>query len=259
MDEMDSFDVIDLDIGYDGKKRPKQFYESSEDSLSDDDSNDSNTGSGSSEKHKGVNDDVDNDEQNKVEKYIKLENTVKIWAGTNEIINYGEKEMLEFDKIIFPFDKKDIIVSSNSKSINISNNDLENLHFLESLLQHISKQKNIEPLNNYSNISSLDISFNKITTINDQLFLLTNLKTLYLHSNKINDLNEIQKLTSLTKLRRLTLENNPIMELYNKFYRSLVIHYLPQIKWLDFHTISKVEKNKASISFNTHKYKFNLS
>ncbi|CAD2111725.1 leucine-rich repeat protein [Plasmodium vinckei] len=254
-----------------------------------------------SERKKNLSDNLSKDENNRVEKYIKLENTKKIWAGTNEIIFYKKKDLLELSKIIYKYDDdKEINVSSNSKVLNLNNNNLTHLDFLNDLLNHIYKSKNLESSIIYSNIISLDISFNNLTLINNDILMLNNLQVLYLHSNKIENINEIQKLQTLSNLKKLTLENNPLVNIYNKFYRlnlascvtyfmhacyelymyvclyiyvhtckrfyipnkiicrSFIIHYLPQIKSLDFQEITKIEKNKAGIGFNMHKYKFNL-
>ncbi|CAD2111817.1 hypothetical protein YYG_04418 [Plasmodium vinckei petteri] len=212
-----------------------------------------------SERKKNLSDNLSKDENNRVEKYIKLENTKKIWAGTNEIIFYKKKDLLELSKIIYKYDDdKEINVSSNSKVLNLNNNNLTHLDFLNDLLNHIYKSKNLESSIIYSNIISLDISFNNLALINNDILMLNNLQVLYLHSNKIENINEIQKLQTLSNLKKLTLENNPLVNIYNKFYRSFIIHYLPQIKSLDFQEITKIEKNKAGIGFNMHKYKFNL-
>ncbi|CRG94880.1 leucine-rich repeat protein [Plasmodium gallinaceum] len=242
-----------LKLSYNEYETLPRFYETNN-TLSED----TNDESDNSDKRKNLNDDLNKDENNKIEKYIKLKNTMKIWAGTNKIITYEKKNVLELNKIIYNYNNKEINVSSNSKVLNINNNNLEDLCFMNDLLRYIYQQKNIELTISYSNIISLDISFNNLVTIDDSLLVLNNLKTLYIHSNKIENIGEIQKLESLSKLKNLTLENNPIMELYNKFYRPFVIHYLPHIKSLDFHDVTKIEKNKSDITFNTHKYKFNL-
>ncbi|SCO93889.1 leucine-rich repeat protein, putative [Plasmodium malariae] len=248
---MDNFNSLDL--SYKEYGNMQTFYEAN-DSLS----GESNEESDTSDKRKGLNDNLNNDESSRVEKYIKLENTIKIWAGTNEIINFKKKDVLDLNKTIYKYNNKEINVSNNSKFLNINNNNLDDLSFLNDLLGHIYQQKGMESSINYSNIISLDVSFNNLVEINNNLLMLNNLKILYLHSNKLENINEIKKLQSLPKLKKLTVENNPIMDLYNKFYRPFVIHYVPQIKSLDFHDITKVEKNKSDIAFNTHKYRFNL-
>ncbi|GAW82402.1 hypothetical protein, conserved [Plasmodium gonderi] len=249
MDSLNSVESIYRDYG-----SAPRYYEAN-DSLSAE----SNEESDSSEKRKkSLDENINNEENHRVEKYIKLESTIKIWAGTNEMIHYKQKDAHELNKIIYKHNNKDINLSTNLKVLNISGNNLENLDFLNDLINYIYQKTRIQTPINYSNIISLDISFNNLVQIHDNLLTLNKLKILYLHSNKIENISEIHKLISLPKLKKLTLGNNPIMNLYGKFYRPFVIHYLPQIKSLDFHDITKIEKNKSEIAFNTHKYKFNL-
>ncbi|CAA9989455.1 leucine-rich repeat protein [Plasmodium knowlesi strain H] len=230
-------------------------YYGANDSLS----GESNEESDSSEKRKSLNENVNNEESQRVEKYINLEKTSKIWAGTNQIINYKKKDVHEMQKMIFKHNNKEINFSTNKKILNVNNNKLESTELLKDLLHYIYQQKDMQILGDYySGIMCLDISFNDLVEVGEHLLCLSNLKVLYLHSNKIDSIKEIQKLASLSKLKKLTVENNPVMDTYGKFYRPFVIHYLPQIKSLDFYDIIKVERNKSEIAFNTHKYKFNL-
>ncbi|VEV58404.1 leucine-rich repeat protein [Plasmodium vinckei vinckei] len=186
------------------------------DSLNEENNDELNT----SERKKNLSDNLSKDENDRVEKYIKLENTKKIWAGTNEIIFYKKKDLLELNKIIYKYDDdKEINVSSNSKVLNLNNNNLTHLDFLNDLLNYIYKPKNLESSIIYSNIISLDISFNNLALINNDILMLNNLQVLYLHSNKIENISEIQKLQTLSNLKKLTLENNPLVNIYNKLYR----------------------------------------
>lgn len=64
-----------------------------------------------------------------------------------------------------------------------------------------------------------------------------------MHGNQVNDIKEVLKLKSLSKLRTLTLHGNPISRLSK--YRNLVLFYLPQIKSLDFSLITRKERSVA--------------
>ncbi|SOV19858.1 leucine-rich repeat protein [Plasmodium sp. gorilla clade G2] len=246
-------DFNSLELSYKEYDGSHTFYETNG-SLS----YESNEESENSDNRRNVSDTLNKDRNNKVEKYIKLENTLKIWAGTNKVINFKKKDDHELNKTIYNYNNKEIHVSNNISVLNLNNNNLENINFLDDILIHTYKHKNLELDILYLNIITLDISFNKLEDINDSILNLHNLKVLYLHSNKIQNIVQVKKLQALLKLKKFTIENNPIMDIYNKFYRHFIIHYLPQIKSLDFHDISKIEKNKSDITFNTHKYKFNL-
>lgn len=58
------------------------------------------------------------------------------------------------------------------------------------------------------NLQWLDLSYNELSKIGDQLLAFPNLTTLYLHGNQIRSLNEVKKLNALTNLQKLTLHGN---------------------------------------------------
>ena len=59
-------------------------------------------------------------------------------------------------------------------------------------------------------IAWLDLSFNDITSISDDILEFPALKMIYLHGNKIRRFADIQKLQHLPNLYSLTLHGNPI-------------------------------------------------
>ena len=59
-------------------------------------------------------------------------------------------------------------------------------------------------------IAWLDLSFNDITEVSDDILQFQALKMLYLHGNKINRFADISKLKQLPNLYSLTLHGNPI-------------------------------------------------
>ena len=72
-------------------------------------------------------------------------------------------------------------------------------------------------------LAFLDLSFNRLTSIDDVILQYPKLTVLYLHQNKITDLHEVSKLAKLTNLRSLTLNGNPIEE---KLRVSNYVYYL---------------------------------
>ena len=62
----------------------------------------------------------------------------------------------------------------------------------------------------YSNLQSIDLSFNELTKIDASIIKYPNIRSLYLHGNAIENFNEIKKLKVMENLRRLTLHGNPI-------------------------------------------------
>ena len=70
------------------------------------------------------------------------------------------------------------------------------------------------------------------------------LKILYLHSNTIEKLSEIDKLAELPELISITLHGNPIESIPG--YKQHIISTLPQLKTLDFIPITKQNRSDAT-------------
>ncbi|XP_078401140.1 leucine-rich repeat-containing protein 51 [Cetorhinus maximus] len=91
----------------------------------------------------------------------------------------------------------------------------------------------------------IDLSFNRLPNIDPVLVQCTKLQILNLHGNQIGELSEVDKLASLVHLRSLTLHGNP-MELI-KGYRSYLVGVIPQLKSLDYSTITKQDRSTAAV------------
>ncbi|XP_014211045.1 leucine-rich repeat-containing protein 51 [Copidosoma floridanum] len=89
----------------------------------------------------------------------------------------------------------------------------------------------------------LDLSYNRIHNLDDDLVKFKSLKILYLHGNAINDMKSIVKLRYLPNLRSLTLYGNPIEK--SPCYRRYVVAILPHISNLDFSPVIDTEKKRA--------------
>lgn len=61
-----------------------------------------------------------------------------------------------------------------------------------------------------TNLIWIDISYNYLTTIDDEITKFPNLQNLYLQYNYIKDLGETKKLHKLKSLKSLNLFGNPI-------------------------------------------------
>ncbi|XP_061575208.1 leucine rich repeat containing 51 [Cololabis saira] len=124
-----------------------------------------------------------------------------------------------------------------SCSLRLSNNNISDLNDLQATVIHFLA----EP----SHLAWLDLSFNKITHIDQILCELRGLRVLYLHGNKIFALSEVNRLGRLPHLHSITLHGNPIES--NKKYRNRVISALPSLKSMDFSAVTQQERVMAKI------------
>ncbi|XP_014859406.1 PREDICTED: leucine-rich repeat-containing protein 51-like [Poecilia mexicana] len=124
-----------------------------------------------------------------------------------------------------------------SQSMRLNNNNITNLVGLEFMLSHFLAQPSL--------LGWLDLSCNKITSIECVLCELKELRVLYLHGNDIWSLSEVNKLGELNYLHTITLHGNLIENI--KGYRSHVISILPHLKRMDFSAVTRQEKVLASI------------
>ncbi|CAG6004788.1 unnamed protein product [Menidia menidia] len=124
-----------------------------------------------------------------------------------------------------------------SASLRLSNNNISDLYGLQRTVSHFLA----EP----SNLAWLDLSFNKITHIDQALCELHELRVLYLHGNNISVLSEVDTLAVLPHLHSITLHGNPVET--NKTYRNRVIAALPRLKTMDFSGVTQQDRIMAKI------------
>nr|XP_046233400.1 leucine-rich repeat-containing protein 51-like [Scatophagus argus] len=124
-----------------------------------------------------------------------------------------------------------------SRSLRLSNNSITDLIGLQCILGHFLAQP--------SKLGWLDLSYNKITCIDPVLCELHELRVLYLHGNSIWKLSEVNKLGKLEYLHTITLHGNAIED--NKGYRNHVISVLPQLKKMDFSSVTCQERVLANV------------
>lgn len=67
----------------------------------------------------------------------------------------------------------------------------------------------------------------------------------YFHGNNVSKLSEVDKLGSLTNLRTLALHGNPIEN--TDGYKQHILSKIPQLKSLDFATIIKSDRVTADV------------
>jgi len=122
-----------------------------------------------------------------------------------------------------------------ANSLRFCYNAISDLQFFSSTLEHF--------LENPLELAWLDLSFNDISTIDEVLLQYPKLKILYLHSNSIEKLSEIDKLAALPELHTLTLHGNPVEN--TRGYKQYIISTLPHLKKLDFCPITCQNRSDA--------------
>ncbi|XP_013785888.1 leucine-rich repeat-containing protein 51-like [Limulus polyphemus] len=120
----------------------------------------------------------------------------------------------------------------DTKAIRFNNNNLVTSSGLKSFVDSL--------LYDPERLSWLDLSFNMLNAVEEDITHFKNLIILYLHGNNIKSFSEVGKLSVLLKLSTLTLHGNPL-ELENG-YRHRVLGHLPQIRSLDFSGVTKIDK-----------------
>jgi len=128
-------------------------------------------------------------------------------------------------------------------AVKLNNNAIESLQDVPMALDLVME----DPLRN---LQWLDVSWNKLRTIDASLLQFMELKALYLHSNQIKSLPSVEKLKKLPRLISLTLNGNPIEA--SRSYRSYLIGSLPNLRSLDHSTITEDEIHTASGWFKAH-------
>mmetsp|Transcript_25364 Transcript_25364/g.33918 ORF Transcript_25364/g.33918 Transcript_25364/m.33918 type:complete len:189 (+) Transcript_25364:509-1075(+) len=111
--------------------------------------------------------------------------------------------------------KKKIVVKKTTTALFLQNNELRTVATLPAVLTEVMV---CDP---YMNLLWLDLSYNYLEAIEEDLLQLQNLQTLYMHGNYISNLDETKKLANFNNLQSLTLYGNPIETIKN--YRLWVL------------------------------------
>ena len=116
---------------------------------------------------------------------------------------------------------------AQTTSIFLRYNKLTSLEGLDKVIFHIFP--------NPQNLMWIDLSYNRFTMLPEE-FNFPSLKTLYLHSNYLFNMKEIEKLKN-AQIRTLTIYGNPIEEIEE--FRVIIGSILPELKKLDSTLLTK--------------------
>lgn len=171
-------------------------------------------------------------------------NGVSAFSEVNELSPRQRQSLISTEAMKSP--KKTLIDTKNkkeeslstkslSKTLRINNNSLENWNGLSGLVANIL----VKPIQ----LSWLDLSFNRLVTIDCCLLEYPNLHVLYLHGNEVGDLRYVDILSGLDQLISLTLHGNPIEGISG--YRPYILTKCCQLKNLDFSGVTKADLANA--------------
>ncbi|PSN44403.1 Leucine-rich repeat-containing protein 51 [Blattella germanica] len=119
------------------------------------------------------------------------------------------------------------------QALRLNNNHLASIQGIQSICYQVLEKP--------ENLTWLDLSFNKLTSLSNEIAEFSNLKILYLHGNQLQELGKILKtLKKLPFLYNLTLHGNPLVE--HKKYRVRILSSLPQLRSLDFTNVTVSDK-----------------
>jgi len=135
-------------------------------------------------------------------------------------------------------DEETLVVQYYTSNVKLSNNLLADCSHLISQLKTVVVEA-------CQKITILDLSFNQIPAVPNEITELVNLHVVYLHANAIKEIDEVNKLKPLKFLYAISLNGNPIEN--RKNYRFHVLWLLPKLKTLDFTSFSKRDRETVKV------------
>lgn len=109
--------------------------------------------------------------------------------------------------------QKKMIIKKQTRILFLQNNELRSIKGMYMILQDV--------MWNHTNLIWIDLSYNYLESLEDEILNFKQLKVLYLHGNFLKNLEDCRKLQNLPQLQNLTLYGNPIEQV--KGYRMWVL------------------------------------
>ncbi|KAH7491798.1 hypothetical protein PRIC1_002794 [Phytophthora ramorum] len=130
-------------------------------------------------------------------------------------------------------------------SLRVNNNKLSHLDDMQDALRAVFDAPGA--------LQWLDLSGNELTSIAPDVFsAYPDLFTLHLHGNQLSKYSDVDALAKwLPHLHSLTLHGNPLEE--RKHYRNLVIAAFPNLKQLNFSSVTPGDRDKAETWANIYR------
>eukprot|EP00164_Ancoracysta_twista_P007462 GFYU01010596.1.p1 GENE.GFYU01010596.1~~GFYU01010596.1.p1 ORF type:complete len:540 (-),score=218.72 GFYU01010596.1:64-1683(-) len=167
----------------------------------------------------------------------------------DEVVEIHEAEavMFSFNNI---FKIENLVGFTNLKKLQLDNNVIEKienighivtLEWLDLSFNNIEKIENLETL---TRLTDLSLFNNRISKI-ENLDTLTNLNVLSIGNNHLKDHEDLKYLRRFKSLRLVNLAGNPLCKVPDPDYRTYVLAYVPQLRYLDYRLIDEGQRSQA--------------
>ncbi|SBT33013.1 protein phosphatases PP1 regulatory subunit sds22, putative [Plasmodium ovale wallikeri] len=174
----------------------------------------------------------------KIENLEGLTNLEELWLGKNKIEEFELPELPKLKKLSL----------QHNRLTNWSIKSIDNILSVTELYLSYNKLSTIiDNVNKMKCLKVLDLSYNEI----ENIFVCSELKSveeLWLNNNNINNLDMIKQLSNNENLKTLYLEKNIIQDILKDNYREKIISILPQLKQLDALLINPIKVSKGEIN-----------
>ena len=103
----------------------------------------------------------------------------------------------------------------------------------------------VDAFSGLTNLRELRMEENGLRSLSN--FNLPNLQSLYLGLNRVGDVAELDKLSTIPFLMELSLNSNPIAR--KQLYRANCVRRLPTLKFIDGREVSYEERERVELMF----------
>ena len=147
---------------------------------------------------------------------------------------------------------KKVVVRKQTQALFLQNNPIRSIEGLRETLDDVMYQPNA--------LLWIDLSNCHLETIEDELLNFSQLKTLYLHGNYFNNIDQVRKLNDFDDLQSLTLYGNPIEQIkdYRMYCLGMLYERNENLRRLDQVVVTNREFDKV-LAFKQYVQKKNFS
>ncbi|CAG9481748.1 protein phosphatases PP1 regulatory subunit sds22, putative [Plasmodium vivax] len=174
----------------------------------------------------------------RIENLESLQNLEELWLGKNKIEELNLPSLPKLKKLSL----------QHNRLTNWSVEAIRNIPQVTELYLSYNKLSTIiENVKELKNLKVFDLSYNEIENI-VTCSELKSLEELWLNNNNIDSIEMVSKLSGNENLKTLYLEKNEIQDKLKEDYRAQIISILPQLKQLDALLISPIKVSRGQLT-----------